>query len=267
MSESVLGVRACVLLLALVCTAAVASAQSGDPRDVPPSEDRLVNIKLPDIQLTVASGESVKLSQVARGRPILLTFIFTRCTGVCSPFLMAWQAADRSLGRTHDYLRLVLSFDPRDTPADMSALARGHGLDRGDNWTFAVADPDDIRRLADAIGFWWQWDEGRQQFDHPALLAGVRDGRLVRLYVGGTIASGRLDELVREISGEFVRSYPLPGRVAFRCVQWDPATGRLTLDWGFGLLLVPVAVTSAGTLLMFTVGARRRKNTVRKTSQ
>ncbi len=91
------------------------------------------------------------------------------------------------------------------------------------------------------------------------MLAGVRDGRLVRLLVGGSIGSGRLNELVREVSGEFVASYPLPGRVRFRCVQFDPATGRVTLDWGFALLLVPMAVAAATTLLMFGAGARRQE--------
>jgi hypothetical protein len=64
--------------------------------------------------------------------------------------------------------------------------------------------------------------------------------------------------LVREVSGEFVRSYPLPGRVPFRCVRYDAATGRTTLDWGFALLLIPVVATSVGTLLMFAAGARLR---------
>jgi hypothetical protein len=71
-----------------------------------------------------------------------------------------------------------------------------------------------------------------------------------------------LNELVREVSGEFVASYPLPGRVRFRCVQFDPATGRVTLDWGFALLLVPMAVTAATTLVMFGAGARDRKSEV-----
>ena len=76
------------------------------------------------------------------------------------------------------------------------------------NWTFAVAAPADVRRLAAAAGFWFDWDEARQQFDHPAMLAGIRDGRLVRLLVGGMVSSGRLDELVREVSGEFVAELP-----------------------------------------------------------
>ena len=251
--------RTVVALLLLTCAAAPASAQSVVPREVPPREERLLNAPVPDIWLTTAKGVRVRLSQIAPRRPLVLTFVFTRCAGVCSPFLRAWRAADRALGRQGTYSRLVLSFDPRDTEADMSALARHLALQESDDWTLAVSDPNDVRRLAEAVGFWWDWDESRQQFDHPAMLAGIREGRLVRLLVGGSVSSARLDELVREVSGEFVRSYPLPGRIPFRCVQFDAATGRMTLDWGFGLLLVPVAATSVGTFVMFAAGSRSRR--------
>jgi protein SCO1/2 len=251
--------RTTATLLMLACIVAAATAQSAVSRDTPPSEERLLNAPVPDIWLTTATGTRVTLSQIAAGKPLVLTFVFTRCVGVCSPFLMSWRSADRALGRQGAYARLVLSFDPRDTQADMSALGRHLALQERDDWTLAVGDPNEVRRLAEAIGFWWDWDDERQQFDHPAMLAGIREGNLVRLLVGGTVNSARLDELMREVSGEFVQSYPLPGRIMFRCVQFDAATGRVTLDWGFGLLLIPVAATSVSTFVMFAAGARARR--------
>ncbi|HEU4939757.1 MAG TPA: SCO family protein [Vicinamibacterales bacterium] len=257
MRQSLFIVKRMAALLVATCAITSLRAQSVDPRDAPPNEERLLNTTVPDIPLTTGTGARATVSQIAHGRPLLLAFVFTRCAGVCSPFLTSWRSADRAIAHGR-YLRLVLSFDPRDTATDMSTLARHHALDDNDDWTFAVGDPNDVRRLADATGFWWTWDETRQQFDHPAMLAGIRDGRLVRLLVGGSITSARLDELVREVSGEFVRSYPLPDRVSFRCVRYDPATGRTTLDWGFALLLIPIAATSIGTVVMFAAGARVR---------
>ena len=251
--------RAAALLVAMYATASL-GAQGADPRDTPPNEDRLVNRTIPNVALITTTGERVTLSQIAQGRPILLGFVFTRCAGVCSPLVMSWRSADRVLGEKRGYLRLVISFDPHDSASDMAGFARHHTLDRNDDWAFVVGDPNDVRQLAEATGFWWTWDEARQQFDHPAMLAGIRGGRLVRILVGGSITSARLDELVREVSGEFVRSYPLPGRVSFRCVRYDAATGRTRLDWGFALLLIPVAATTLGTLVMFAAGARVRRN-------
>jgi protein SCO1 len=234
-------------------------AAQADLRSAPPDEDRFSNVAVPEASLTTATGERVALSAVAGGRPLLVTFVFTRCAGVCSPFLRSWRAADRSVSRPAAFHRLVLSFDPRDSAADMAMLAHHLELERNANWTFAIAAPADVHRLAAAAGFWFDWDEERQQYDHPAMLAGIRDGRLVRLLVGGVVTSGRLDELVREVSGEFVPSYPLPGRVRFRCVQYVAATGRVALDWGFGLLLVPVGVTILITAVLFVIGARVRR--------
>jgi protein SCO1 len=247
------------LLLVIVCF--TGAAPSRDPRARPPDEDRFFNSPLPDIELTTASNAHVMLSSVAPGRPLLFTFVFTRCAGVCSPFLASWRAADRSVSSSRTFRRLVVSFDQRDTAADMDAFARHLGADRDPNWTFAIASPPDVQRLADATGFWFDWDESRQQFDHPAMIAAARDGRLVRLLVGGVVSSGRLDALMREAFGEFVPSYPLPGGVRFRCVQFDPGTGRLTLDWGFLVLLLPVAVSGLVTSVMFVAGSRGRSRT------
>ena len=74
------------------------------------------------------------------------------------------------------------------------------------------------------------------------------------------MTSARLDELVREASGDFVPSYPLPGRVPFRCVQYDARTGRLAIDWGFALLLAPFGTVAIATAVVFTAGARARRS-------
>jgi protein SCO1 len=247
-----IAVQAALLLVLFLVT----TGQS-DPRSSPPDEDRFLNTALPNVTLTTASGERIALAEVGGGRPLLFTFVFTRCAGVCSPFLASWRTADRSASRRSSVHRLVVSFDPRDSTADMAALAHHLGAEEPD-WTFAIAERDDVRRLADATGFWYDWDPSRQQFDHPAMLAAARDGRLLRLLVGGRITPRRLDDLVREASGEFVPSYPLPGRVAFRCIQYDAATGRVTLDWGFLLLLIPVVSTGLVTAAIFASGGRMR---------
>jgi cytochrome oxidase Cu insertion factor (SCO1/SenC/PrrC family) len=253
--------RACVVCLslaALLIASTAGGAQPGGPRDAPPDEDRFLNEPVPDIAVTAADGTRATLSSIAGGKPILFTFAFTRCGGACPTLLASWRAADRAV-RSQAVHRLVLSFDRRDTTADMAALADHLDLGSNAGWTFAVAAPEDVQRLADATGFWYEWDTARQQFDHPAMIAAARDGRLVRLLVGGIVSSARLDDLVREASGAFVASYPLPGRVLFRCVQFDASTGRVALDWGFLLLLVPVAAAGLVTSAVFLAGARRRR--------
>lgn len=253
----------CVIAAAILLASAAALAANvgaGD-RSIPPDEDRFLNAELPNVQVATTAGASLSLAAIAAGRPLLLAFVFTRCTGVCSPFLASWRLADQGLPAGRAVQRVVLSFDPHDSVDDMAAFARHFGVGNDAGWTFGIMAPDDVRRVTSAAGFWYDWDESRQQFDHPAMLAAVRNGRVVRLLVGGSVSSARLDELTREATGQFVASYPLPGRVRFRCVQYDPRTGRLALDWGFALLLVPVATVSLVTTGLFAAGSHvRRRN-------
>src|SRR6185295_13641503 len=124
-------------------------------------------------------------------------------------------------------------------------------------WTLGVADARDVERLAGAMGFWFRWDEPRQQFDHPAMVAGIRDGRIARLLVGADVTPARLSEVLREARGQFVASYPLPGTVGFRCFEYDPATGQATLAWGALVLLVPALSAICATLALFAYAPRR----------
>jgi cytochrome oxidase Cu insertion factor (SCO1/SenC/PrrC family) len=241
--------------LLLACAGASASTPV-QPR--PPDEASYVNQPFPDIVVRTTAGER-RLSRLWREGPVILTLVFTRCAGVCSPYLRALHAADERLGAPADVRRVVLSFDPRDTVEDMRRTAAHLEVaDRAD-WIFGVASPADIERVAHAAGFWFTWDADREQFDHPAMLVAVRDGHIARLFVGGTITPARLAEVLREARGQFVASYPLPGNARFRCFDYDPATGRATLAWGSLLMLIPAVTAVAGTLMIF--GARYQRRT------
>ena len=245
-------------LIVVAVLAASATFADDIDRSIAPDEDRFVNTPLPDIDLTTGAGTRTSLAALSAGRPLLLALVFTRCTGVCSPFLRSWRDADRRVPNARSVSRLILSFDPRDSHADMAELARHLGVADDPRWTFAVAALEDVKRLADAVGFWYDWQPSQQQFDHPAMLAAARHGRVVRLLVGAIVSPARLDELAREASGEFVPSYPLPNRARFRCVQYDSRTGRLSLDWGAAVLLIPLAAITVTTAVMFCAGGAHR---------
>jgi protein SCO1/2 len=253
------GAAACLLLL-MACSPASASAgptgSAGGVRNAPPDEALYVNRAVPDIVIRSTNGET-RLSALWAKGPVLLTMVFTRCAGVCSPYLRALRAADTAIGAPADIQRVVLSFDPRDTIADTAGTAAHLGVAGHAGWTVGIADPREIERLSRALGFWFAWDEERQQFDHPAMLAGIRDGRVARLLVGESMTAARLSEVVREARGQFVASYPLPGAARFRCFEYDPATGQASLAWGSLVLVVPAFAAALATAGLF--GRRRRR--------
>jgi len=228
-------------------------ASSGQP----PNEDRCIYKQVPDIEIQTAGGAEVHLSAIWQSKPLLLSMVFTRCAGVCSPFLRSLQSAvSEAGGLGSDFRVLVLSFDPKDTQADMQMMADSLGVKSDPNWIFGVASPCDIRRLAATTGFWFRWDQPSQQYDHPAVVVTIDRGKVVRMLVGATVPQASLREVVQELRGKFVASYALPGKVAFRCFEYDPSSGRYSLDWGVLLMILPGMLAMFATACVFSPGGQ-----------
>lgn len=249
--------RAC-LFASLCATAcgALACATAGNDSGPMPSESAVINRLLPDLTLRTTDGQARSLSSLWSEKPLMLTPIFSRCAHLCSPFLGSLKAAAADAdGR--DYRIVVLSFDPRDTPADLAVMARSLELDSHPAWVFACASEEDLDRLLPALGFWKRWDERTAQFDHPAMIAAIDKGRCARLLVGGEVAPARFKEMVAELRGEFVPMYPQPGNVLFRCFDYDPASG-FRPNWGLLIVVLPGMLAVLAAACVFCLGRTHR---------
>ncbi len=248
-------------LVALIVLGVTALSAVGQPASPPtlPEEGRLVYRAVPDILVRVSPDRGVRLSQLWSEKPLLITLVFSRCAGVCSPFLRSLVEATARIGGVGaDYRVVVLSFDPDDTLEDMQCMAKTVGVAGRPGWLFGTASAQDIRRLADSMGFWFRRVEGISQYDHPAMLAGVRNGRVLRILVGANVSPRDLRLVVREIEGDIVLSYALPDpKIPFRCLDYDPSTGRSRLDWGMLVLMAPSILTLLVVLVMFTAVHQR----------
>jgi len=223
-----------------------------------PNEELLINQAVPDIPVRTPQG-ALRLSRLWQSRPLLLTLVYTRCTGICVPFLRSLRAAvNRDGGPGRDYDIVVLSFDPRDTRADLDEAAEELHVRQQPGWTFATAAPADVERLSKAVLFWTRWDAASQQYDHPGLVLAIVHGRVLRVLTGASVHPARFREMVAELRGRFVPSYPLPNpRIPFRCFQYR-ADGSFHVDWGALLLAVPGATALGLTAWLFGFSSERR---------
>ncbi len=248
------------LALAFALALAGHSGATAPPDGVSRAEQRLLERGVPDITLRLADGQVARISDLAGDRPLLVTFFYRRCTGVCTPFLESVRDAVREVGGLNvDYRVLALSFEGTDTAADVRAQADALGLLHTPGWSFAVAEHDALARVTAALDFRYRRDPATGQYDHAALLAAVDRGRVVRALLGGPGDSERLRAMVWELRGNFVPFYKIPGQTPIACFTFDPRTGEVRLDWGLLLLVLPALAAIGATLVTFLGCARRRR--------
>jgi len=146
------------------------------PRALPPAAIHEVN--------TAAPADTLARAIAQDGRIAIVTFIYTSCNAVCTVLgseFQQMQTAIRARG-LQDRVRLIsISFDPRDTPAQLDAYARRLQADAG-VWQFVSVDSAAQRRaLLAAFGI-VVVPAPLGEFQHNAafhLIDG--DGRLARI--------------------------------------------------------------------------------------
>lgn len=233
----------------------VPSVAPGSVDSVLQQESRNLYTKVPDAAISLPAGGRVRLSELWRDKPLLITLFYSNCTGACNPFLRSLKSAiDATGGPRGDYRVVSLSFDPSDTVEKVAALATSLGIAENDEWLFGTASSQDVNRVAAAVGFWYKRQPQAGQYDHPTLVAAVRDGKIVRVLLGSTVSRRRFQEMLMDIKGDFVPFYASPGeKTIFRCLQVDEATGQVRLNWGLLLLLLPAFAALAVAALLFRI--------------
>lgn len=251
-----------MLLTGLMAVAAALAETPPQESDPPPIErpDEAVSVyqKVPDIPLRLSDGSETTLAALWRERPLLLTLVFTRCAGVCSPFVRTMRSlADAEGGGGRDYDLLALSFDARDDPATMTAMAENTGVAGQPGWSFAVTRPGAAEELMRFLDFQTRWNESTAQYDHPATMVAIADGRVVRVLTGGALSPARFREVTAELSGDFVAIYPQNAGVRFRCFEFSPE-GKLRPSWGMLLLVYPSVGAALLVGLVFWLRPRQK---------
>lgn len=238
------------------------SAMANNPKrqknEVLQIESKSLYHQVPDAEIFLPDGQKVYLSTLWKKKPILITLFYNRCTGTCSPFLRSLKSAVEKVGGLgEDYQVVSLSFDPTDTRDEVDALANSLGIQQKNKWWVGTASPENIARISKAIGFWYKWESSSNQFDHPSLVAAVRDGKIIRVLLGSIVDPSRLKEVLWEFKGVFVPFYTQPGKnIIFRCLELDEQSQKIRLSWGLLILFAPGLAAIAVATAIFRKRAR-----------
>ena len=186
-----------------------------------------------------------------RGKPLLVSFIYTGCFKVCPTTTQSLSVAVEQLAQVFgaDRFNVVsVGFNqPFDSPTAMRAFAAQMGIDAS-NWDFLSPAPGAVEPLLSEFGF--RYVATPAGIDH-VLTVSVLDaqGRIYAQVYGERLSRDQLGEPLRRLLNEA----PLqPGtslaemvqRVRILCTVYDPKTGEYRYDYGL-ILEIAGGVTFA----------------------
>jgi protein SCO1/2 len=153
-SKSTISRLAATLLLG----AALLPAPSFAHIPIPPKEPseigrRTVHTAVPDFKLTDQDGKPFRFA-AARGKLILVTFVFTACPDVCPLLTANFAAIQRQLEekKIQDYLLLTITTDPeRDSAAVLKDYAGRFKADFK-RWSFLTGTRAELRKVWKLFG-------------------------------------------------------------------------------------------------------------------
>jgi len=220
-------------------------------------EETNIYEKVFDVPLQLVDQQSASFDELYAQRPVILALIFTRCTGICNPFLVKLKENLQFKTQENPFQVLVVSFDPRDSVSDMQQLAKNLGLEENKQWTFAITNS--ISELNQSVGFDPVWDSLRQQFDHDALLVGINKEGYITKKLIGLREKGDLELLIGSVNNIFSPTYRLPNQNSlFSCFNYDPVTGKNKPGLGLIFLALPAVLTTI-LLISISYSVRRRR--------
>lgn len=252
------GAAVAVLLLPISARPATAPVDDAEALRI---SQAAVGQRLEDLHFTTASGERLAIESL-RGRPLVLSFVYTSCYYVCSSLTLhlreSVKVAREALG-TDSFRVLTVGFDsPNDTPERMRQFARDRGIDVP-GWTFASIDGPNMERLAEAVGF--TYFPSPKGFDHVTQTTIVdASGRVVRQVYGAEFLPPLLVEPLKRLAlGEVMERggfEALVGQLKLFCTIYDPSSGRYRFDYSL-LVEVVTGVLALGAAAVGIAAAAR----------
>ena len=256
-----------ILKVALAFTplATQAAVPTLDPAEALRTSEAAIGRSVPDLVLADRQGRAVRLTSY-RGKPLLVSFIYTGCFQVCPTqtraLYEAVQGLDKTLGPSQFHVVSIGFNQPFDSPAAMRAFAAQQRIAHH-NWEFLSPSAAQVETLTRSFGF--SYVATPAGFDH---LLGVTvvdaDGRIRAQVYGDRLRADQLGEPLRAL----LRDAPLPARltladvverVRILCTVYDPETGTYRYDYTLIFELIGGLLFFLSVAIYFLLEWRNRR--------
>jgi protein SCO1/2 len=187
-------------------------------------------------------------------KPVILNLAYYGCPMLCGLIMngLVEGLKDMSWTPGQEFEIVTLSFDPKET-AKLASLKKTNYIrelgrpSAAGGWHFLTGREADIRKITDAVGFQFRWNEKQQQFAHAAvLIVCTPEGRVSRYLYGVEFPSKTLRlSLVEAADGKIGSS---ADKFLLFCFHYDAEAGRYA----------PAArnlMKAGGALMVLSLGA------------
>ena len=150
--------------------------------------------EVPDVALVNQNGKRITLRQF-RGRPVLLTFIYTRCPfpdyclRMSGNFQQVLEQLHKNPAAFAQAQLLSISIDPEhDNPPVLRRYGESYvaGIDSAfQHWQFASGSPEQVRKAANFFGLAYNQKDGQIVHSLSTVLIG-KDGKVLKVYSGNS---------------------------------------------------------------------------------
>lgn len=274
------------MLLAMLCCVAVpamlqgAAAGAAATPDFSPALDQTAALRtseaalgrvIGDHTLRDREGRPVRLSDY-RGKPLLVSFIYTGCFQVCPTTTRALQKAVSiardALGDSRFNVISIGFNQPADSPQALKSFAAQYGIN-SPGWEFLSPSAAIVPDLVRDFGF--DFVATAAGFDHLLQVSVVdAEGRIYRQIYGEDYSADYLVEPLKQL----ITGTPVAGTASFSavldqvrilCSIYDPRTGTYRVRYGLVL-----EIAGGATFLLWAIWfflsewlTRRRSTTKR----
>jgi protein SCO1 len=240
-------------VLTVACSLSLAAVPTLDEREALRAGEAAIGRTVPDLVLQDREGRPVRLADY-RGKPLLVSFIYTGCFQVCPTQTRALHEAvkglDTMLGE-HQFNVVSIGFNqPFDSPDAMRSFARQHRIDHA-NWEFLSPPRERVDGLMQAFGF--SAVATPAGFDHVLGVTVVApDGRIHAQVYGDRLRADQLGAPLRQLilnapPADASTLSTLVERVRILCTVYDPDIGQYRYDYKLIFELI------GGALFFFSV--------------
>jgi protein SCO1/2 len=207
-----------------------------------------------DLAFRDEHGNPVQLGQYFGEKPVILSLVYYNCPMLCTQVLNGLESSLKlipmDIGKQFNVV--TVSIDPTERPVLAEAKqALYTGLygrpNAAEGWHFLTGDEQQIKRLANGVGFRYAYDPDSKQFAHAsAIMVLTPKGKISRYFYGIQFPSRDLRlGLVEASEGKI--GTPVDQVLLF-CYHYDASTGK------YGLLISRLIQAAAAATVLAIAG-------------